>query len=246
MQCNIKHLIGYSLGAIDGEIGNVEEFYFDDKTWTIRYMIVKTGGWLLGRKVLISQDSLQEPDWEKKEFPVNLTKEQIQSSPYIDTDKPVSRQMEIELYGHYLWQPYWGNGYYGGSGIWNMTNEYPLISAETVKNTDSDEHLNDDQHLRSTHSITDYHLQAIDGDIGHVTDFIMDDVTWQLKYLIINTHNYIGGKKVLIAVENIKEVSWEKSKIIVDISKAAVNNCVLFDESKYNHSKNAKLSSANN
>ena len=234
------------MGATDGEIGKVEEFYFDDETWTIRYMIVKTGGWLFGSKVLISPETLQKTDWEKKDFPVNLTKEQIKSSPYIDTDKPVSRQMETALYGHYLWQPYWGSGFYAGGGIWNVANEYPLFSKEIVTDAGSDnEHQNDNPHLRSTHAVTSYHIHATDGDIGHVNDFIMDDTTWQLKYLIVDTHNHIGGRNILIDVKNIKEIQWDNDKVKLDISIAAVKDCASFHESKYNHSEGAHSSSEN-
>src|SRR5664279_6193650 len=104
MQHNIKSLIGYDMGAKDGEIGTVKQFYFDDKTWSIRYLVLRTGGWLFGREVLISPDAVVKNSLKQGTFPVNLLKEQIRTSPDIDTAKPVSRQQEIELYGHYLWQ----------------------------------------------------------------------------------------------------------------------------------------------
>ncbi len=107
MKRSIKSLIGYTMGATDGEIGKVKEFYFDDESWTIRYLIVETGSWLSGRKVLISPDALLTPDWQQKVFPVNLTKKQIKNSPHIDTEKPVSRQQEMKLYEHYPWTSYW-------------------------------------------------------------------------------------------------------------------------------------------
>jgi hypothetical protein len=104
MKRSIKSLIGYTLHAADGEIGKVEEFYFDDQRWTIRYLIVRTGSWLLGRKVLISPQALGTTDWDNRAFPTTLTKEQIRNSPDIDTDEPVSRQQEERLYAHYPWQ----------------------------------------------------------------------------------------------------------------------------------------------
>lgn len=114
MKRNIKSLIGFTIGATDGEIGKVTEFYFDDETWTIRYLIVETGSWLFGRKVLISPIALLTPDWENKIFPINLTKEQIKNSPDIDTERPVSRQQELDMYAHYPWGTYWGSGFYAG------------------------------------------------------------------------------------------------------------------------------------
>lgn len=233
--------------ATDGEIGKVEEFYFDDETWTIRYMIVKTGGWLFGRKVLISPEALLKPDWTKKEFPVNLTKEQIKNSPDIDTDKPVSRRMEIELYEHYPWSGYWGGGFYSG-GVWGIMPATPVFDGSITKekiSTGKKPEEEEDQHLRSTDRVTGYHLHATDGDIGHVNDFIIDDTSWQLKYLIIDTHNYIGGKKVLIDVKNIKEVQWATAKVKLNISVAAVKECITFDESQFDHIESTDLSSVN-
>src|SRR5882762_2158057 len=119
MRRNIKSLAGFQVVASDGEFGKVDDFYFDDETWTIRYLVVKTGGWLFGRNVLISPAALKEPDWKNEKLPVNLTQEQIKNSPDIDTEKTVSRQQEIELYSHFGW-PYYGPvgvGFYGSMGL---------------------------------------------------------------------------------------------------------------------------------
>ena len=105
---SINNLVGFTLGATDGEIGRVYSFLFDCGTWAVRYLVVDTGRWLPGRKVLISPKALDQPDWQDRIFRVHLTKEQIRDSPDIDTDKPVSRQREIELHQHYGWTPYWG------------------------------------------------------------------------------------------------------------------------------------------
>ena len=240
MQIDTNNLIGYNLEATDGEIGTVEEFYFDDDTWVIRYMVVKTGGWLSGRKVLISPEAVLKDPWQKESLPVNLTKEQVSSSPDIDTDKPVSRQQESELYGHYNWQPYWGSGFYaGGGGMWNIMNENPIIDEEI--NAETDVHSADDPHLRSTHAVTGYHIHATDGEIGHVKDFIMDDHTWQLLFFVVDTHNWFGGKKVLIPVSDIKEVQWDNSKVVIDIKMDAVKNSKLFNESQFVHMESNKL-----
>ncbi|MEO6251733.1 MAG: PRC-barrel domain-containing protein [Ferruginibacter sp.] len=244
MLINIKSLLGFSLGATDGEIGKIEEFYFDDKTWAIRYLVVKTGSWLTGRTVLISPQAIQSPDWEKRELHVNLTRDQISNSPDTDTHKPISHQHEIALYEHYAWQPYWASGFYSG-GQWGVMPATPLFT-ERINDADSTkmQTADNDQHLRSSERITGYHIHASDGDIGHVNDFIIDGKTWQILYFVIDTHNWIGGKKVLIPVENIKEMQWEKFKVIVDISIAAVKDCKLFDEAEYRLEENADLPTA--
>ncbi len=235
MQRNVHSLTGYSLDATDGKIGKVEELYFDDQSWTIRYLIVKTGNWLSGRKVLISPDAIVKTSWEPGTFLVNLTKEQIRNSPDIDTDKPVSRQQEIALYGHYPWPEYWGSGFYAG-GFSVIGNTSPVIDQEIVKEADpADKRSDDDPHLRSTHRVTGYRIHATDGEIGHVKDFIIDDQNWQIIYLVIDTRHWFGGKKVLMAVGHIKEIKWDLSEIFVDSTVDSVKNYTAFDESEFSH-----------
>ncbi len=234
MQRNIKSLIGYSMRATDGEIGKVEEFYFDDNTWDIRYLIVKTGSWLFGRSVLISPVAIQSVDWGREDFPVNLTKNQISNSPGTDLHKPVSHQHEIALYEHYTWQPYWRSGFYAG-GQWGVMPPAPLFAERISKDDENDkmQKENNDVHLRSTERIAGYHIHASDGEIGHVNDFIIDDESWQVLYIVVDTNNWIGGKKVLVPVKHIKEINWGKSQVQIDISKTVVKECELFDEARY-------------
>jgi uncharacterized protein YrrD len=228
----IKSLIGFPMEASDGEIGKVEEFYFDDKTWNIRYLIVDTGNWLSGRKVLIAPSALVSISETAESLPVNLTKEQIRSSPDIDTDKPVSRRQEIELYGHYAWKSYWGSGFYAG-GFWKA-NDAAVIDEERIKDLgNSDPRNPEDPHLRSTKLVNGYHIQAWDGDIGHVSDFVVNDQTWHIGSLLVDTHNWIGGKKVLIAIEHIKEIQWDQSKVLVELTSEAIKNSRKAEELNY-------------
>jgi uncharacterized protein YrrD len=218
MERNLNSLIGESMGAMDGEIGKVEDFYFEDDTWTIRYLVVKTGIGMSGRKVLISPNTFPKHAWASGMFRANLTREQVRNSPDIDSDKPVSRQQEAELANYYPWQPYWGSGYYAG-GVWG------IIEPGGVKNSTAD------LHLRSCRVVAGYQVQASDGDIGYVNDFIMDDETWRIVYLVVDTHNWIGGKKVLVAVRHIKEVQWGNSKVVADVTVDVIKNGVLADKS---------------
>ncbi len=112
MQRDIISLTGYNMEATDGHVGKVEEFYFEDNTWLIRYLILKTGNWFVYRKAIIAQQAIVKSESRPGIFPVNLSKEQIWASPDTDTDKPVSRQQDIQLYGHYAWQRYGGSGFY--------------------------------------------------------------------------------------------------------------------------------------
>jgi len=205
-----KALRGRTLRCLDGEIGNVKEFYFDDKHWTIRYLIVDTGNWLTGRQVLISPYAIISTEIESQYISINLTKKQIEESPSLDSDKPVSRQFEEAYYGYFGWQPYWGGPYMWGS--------YPNIVPDNKKLKKS---IKDEKswnpNLRSTHDVSGHDIQALDGQIGHVDDFIIDVETWAIRYLIIDTQNWWPGKKILISTKWIKRISWSESKVFVNL-----------------------------
>lgn len=235
MERNINSLIHYSIGATDGMIGEVEEFYFDDERWKIRYLIVKTGDWLAERKVLISPDAIVKQPWKEGFFPVLLTKEQVQNSPDIDTDKPVSRLQETALYGHYQWENYWGSGFYGGGSL-DVSMPFPSIDREVLIEPDKD-NIPEDIHLRSTERVTGYHIHATDGEVGHVNDFIIDDQTWQIKAIVVDTHNWFGGKKVVIPIAHVGKIEWNDNLVFLAISKAAIDKSQLFEKDKYAHEK---------
>ena len=228
MQHSIKSLLGYKIGARDGEIGHVKDFYFEDTSWAIRYLVVETGNWFMEKKKLIAPQALHSPDWQNRIFPVDLSMEQVKNSPDIDTEKPVSSQQEIELYGHYAWQRHGGSGFYAGASEAAM-DQPPIIDEEVViPDPDQEERLND-LHLQSTHAVSGYNIRATDGDIGHLADFTMNDMNWEIEYLVIETHHGIGGKKVLLKVEHINEIRWEDSVVIVDITIGSVMSLMLFN-----------------
>jgi len=233
MKRNVKSLTGFTMGATDGEVGKVTDFYFDDETWTIRYLIVKTGGWLSGRKVLISPTALLETDWENQSFPVNLTKAQIENSPDIDTDKPVSRQQEFDLYDHYGW-PYTariGAGFYGGVGMMGMMETRASLE-ESIAMTHKTQNQQGDPHLRSISEVKGNYIHAIDDEIGDVDDFIIDDRSWKISYLVIDTGSWFPGKKVLISPKWITKIDWRTSAVYVDLPVDAVKNSPQYDSSQ--------------
>jgi len=232
MQRRVHSLKGYTIHATDGELGKVDEFFFEDQSWTIRYLVVETGGWLSGRKVLISPVALGRPDWESRRFPVNLTMEQVQNSPDIDTEKPVSRQHEVELHGYYGWPSYWAGSPYafGGCGYgagYGMGAVFPVaFEKEPEKPAGSGQ---GDPHLRSTREITGYHIHALDGEIGHVEDFIVNDETWVISYFVVDTRNWLPGKRVLVSTQWITDVSWDNREVVVDLTREFVKNSPKFD-----------------
>lgn len=217
-----KTLKGYKLDSLDGELGKVKEFYFDDQHWTIRYLVADTGNWLTGRQVLISPYALVAAIREDEHIAIDLTKKQIEDSPSLDSDKPVSRQFEESYYGYYGWPMYWGGPYMWGNYTSLQRNRAPSDYRQGEKAWDP--------HLRSTQEVTGYHIQAADGEVGHVEDFIIDDETWAIRYLIVDTRNWWPGKKVLVSPQWIERVSWSDSKVFINLSRAAIKRSPEFKE----------------
>ncbi len=223
MLSRAETLKGYKMDSLDGEIGKVKEFYFDDRHWTIRYLVANTGNWLTGRQVLISPYALVAVIKGKELISIALTKKQIEDSPPLNSDRPVSRQYEEAYYGYYGWQLYWGGPY-----MWGY---YPQIVRDREKwrePTQGEKAWN--PHLRSTHDVMGHNIQASDGEIGHVEDFIIDDETWAIRYLIIDTQNWRPGKKVLISPQWIERVSWSEKKVFVNLSREAIKQSPEYTE----------------
>ncbi|MFZ0288283.1 MAG: PRC-barrel domain-containing protein [Candidatus Sulfotelmatobacter sp.] len=227
---NANHLKGLVIQARDGEIGTVDQLYFDDESWAIRYLTVKTGGWLEDREVLISPFSVTNLDWPAKRLDVALTKKQVENSPSIDTQRPVSRQYETEYLGYYGYGNYWGGPYLWGPGDYpsSLTNRIATPEealAERIRRASMD------SHLRSSAAMTGYHIEAEDGEIGHVAGFVMDDETWAIRYIEVATHNLWPGKKVLFSPAWIQKVSWVDSKVYVGLYRDAIQTAPLFVDS---------------
>lgn len=210
MLINAKTLKGYKLHSLDGDIGKAKEFYFDDQHWTVRYLVADTGNWLTGRQVLISPYALNAVNKEEQYISIALTKKQIEDSPSLDNDKPVSRQFEDVYYGYYGWPMYWD-----GLNMWGYSPYIARDREKWVQNNQGKKAWN--PHLRSTHDVSGYHIQAADGEIGHIEDFVIDDETWAIRYLVIDTQNWLPGKKILVSPQWIERVSWSESKVFITL-----------------------------
>lgn len=225
----VKDLQGYEIRATDGVIGRVEDVYFDDERWAIRYLVVETGGWLSGRKVLISPAAIGRPDWLGQLLPVSLTKSQVEKSPDIDTRKPVSRQHEAAYLGYYGYPYYWG-----GVGLWGM-GAYPRelttagAIAANMRAREMPAPPPGDAHLRGCRAVVGYHIHATDGEIGHVEDFVFDDGTWAIRYLVVNTSNWWVGHSMLVAPPWIEAVDWATAKVSVNLTRQAIQSAPPYD-----------------
>jgi hypothetical protein len=233
---SLEILRKYSIHATDGNIGSVYDFYFDDKTWTIRYLVIDTGNWLPGRKVLLSPTVFRIPDENLIRLDVSLTKDQIKHSPSLQSHQPVSRQFEHELNNYYGWQPYWLSGIFSAQGFSpaSVSPVYFPPDAENPAQPEPEQHKNfeDENHLRSVRDVTGYRIHAKDGDMGHVDDFLADCQSWIIRYVVVNTLNWLSGRKVIVAPQWIDKVSWENSKVDTQFSKDQIKNSPQYDESE--------------
>jgi uncharacterized protein YrrD len=226
----LSKLYGNKLAASDGDLGHVKDFYFDDNTWAIRYLVADTGSWLTGRQVLLSPHAFGRLDQDGMILHVTLSRKQIEDSPSIDSQKPVSRQYEVAYYGYYGWPPYWA-----GTSMWGLSN-YPMVmplSTDEVE-THPQYHHREDTHLRSTRAVTGYDIQAADGMIGHVSGFLVDDRSWAIRELVVETGHWFSGKEILISPSKIDRISYAESKVFVKLTKADIQETAENEVAKAN------------
>ena len=235
----VNDLLGFTMGATDSEIGEITDVYFDDEHWTLRYMVVATGRWLRGRKVLISPMSVRGISWDDSVIDLAISQQQIRDSPGIDTDKPVSRQHEIAFYNHYGYPNYWE-----GSNPWGL-GTYPLpwvgASAEAglslaqsvddvVRRRRSDcEHSSGDCHLRSSNEVIGYEAMATDGPVGTIGGFLFDDSDWAIHHAVVATGKWLYGRQVLLAPASIVGVSWFEHEVYVNVTREAIEASPEYD-----------------
>jgi len=271
--------MGVKIHATDGELGHIDDFYFDDQFWTVRYMIVRTGSWFSEKRVMLSPSAIRDVVWEEQAVYVDLTQAQIKKSPDLDLQKPVTREQEMELVRHYNWPSYWSGGpigtmgaYSAGTGI-GMTGMPALgvppmgvapvgssvtdvpshiandISSTGVVDTElqNREIANDPEikaetelqrgahaeglqgELHSIKEVTGYHIAATDGEIGHVDDFFIDEESWKIQYLLVDTSNWLAGRNVLIATSWITEFLWEDSQVRVKATREQIKSSPEYD-----------------
>lgn len=230
-----KGIEGFIIKAEDGEVGQVEEFYFDDQTWTIRYLVVSTQMWLPRKKVLISPNSIQKVLLEEEIVHVSLTKKQVKDSPDIDTKQIVSREDEIELNSYYNWPSYWESSESQGTSS-HIKTEFTGDEMKDHKSNGppgtNEENDSLKPHLRSTQEVIKYHILAIDKEFGHVEDFIVDEKTWKVRYLVVNTKNWWFGKEILVSPEWIKDIDWTEKIVKIDLDEKTIKEGPEFSSDK--------------
>lgn len=240
---SMNDLRGFIVTTSEGAIaGRVEQFYFDDEKWAVRYLVVETGGWMPRGQVLISPAAIGELNWMVRVVKLTLTREQIENGPDVDTDKPVSRQREEEVMEYYHWPLYWGGPLLWGASIYPAPHMVPLPTAghpdkaaaydatEETGSEGSDAHeVKGDTHLRSTKEVIGYYIEAADGPVGPVEDFLVEESSWAIRYVVVDTVNWWPGKKVLASSRWISRVGWAEAKVYLDLERAAIKNAPAYE-----------------
>jgi sporulation protein YlmC with PRC-barrel domain len=241
MLWSVSDVAGYRIDASDGEVGSVVDFFFDDRTSAIRYVVVDTGSWLPGRKVLLVPGALHYAGEGSRAFSTALSKAQVKDSPDVATEKPVSRQQEEMLHAHYGWQPYWAYGpemaafapYWGAAGYTT-----PFYEARETSETEAEaqraaeaEIGQGDPDLRSTREVIGYYIGATDGEIGHVEDLLVDDEAWRIRYLVIDTRNWLPGRKVMVSPQWIHRIDWARETVDLDQTRDQIRKSPEYDAS---------------
>lgn len=230
---DLRELIGCKIGATDGEIGHVKDFYFDDRSWMVRYMVVDTGTWMTGRQVLLSPEAFglrafgKSPD-DPKVLRVTMSRQKIEDSPSIDEHKPVSLQQETAYYQHYGWPMYRSAESMSGVGA-----AFPIMltPVDVKAATPVMEFTKNDVHLRSMREVTGYALGASDGDIGKVAGFLVEagDGAWRIREMAVETGHWYAGKEIFVTTSRIVRISHDTSTVEValtrqDIEETAAND----------------------
>jgi len=215
---NLRDLLHFRLAALDGDIGHISDFYFDDQNWVVRYLVVNTGSWLTGRLVLLTPHSFGSFGVTEKTLRINLHKNQVKNSPPVEMHKPVSRQYEAEYYRYYGLPSYWAGG-----ALWGAT-AYPIVplSTDDPHETRLLYHHRDDKHLQSTNALVGYQLLTDDGPIGHVRGFLVDDRNWEISQIVVETGHWYAGKEILVSPSKVLGISYEGSQIKVSLSKSDI------------------------
>jgi hypothetical protein len=203
---SLNEVIGYAMSAYDGDIGECSDFLFEDRPWTVRYMVADTRHWLPGRKVLIPMIALSQPDDMARRLQVDLTIQQVKDSPPLSEDEPVSRQYEKVTFLFYGWPAYWAE------------------SSDGPESTES--------FLRSVKEVTGYFIQTPDKGVGYLRSLIFDNTIWAIRYLDCIFKKDSKEKALLIASDWVDSVDWLNKTIHIEMPFELIQRCPSYDSSK--------------
>lgn len=220
----MQDLKGDAILARNGKLGSLKDVYFDDERWTVCYFVVDTGGWFSGREALISPHLVRAHEGRARELQVELTREELERAPGPAEHPPASRLHEAargaaSAYPAYRSAPY----------LWVGTPS-PLAVPPPQLERDPGDARNEaavqaqkraeQSHLRSAAELVGYHIHARDGDLGHVEDFVVESDTWTITGMVVDTRNWLPGKKVLVPPSAVESVDWHARRVAVRRTRA--------------------------
>lgn len=225
----LRDVKGLAVTACDEEVGRVRDVLFDEATFGIRYFVVRTGWWLSASEILIIPAAVKNVSMESGTLVTMLDKKQIGESPPLTSNPPISRQYEEILHRHYEWSPYWGAALDPFYGIippspriaWHSLSEETRKSMEKLRNGDS--------RLESALEVDGYKLACLEGDFGHICDFLADEVSWRMKYLVVKAGNWLLGRKVVIDCALVQDIEWLDSTVHVSLSRKDLEKSPSYD-----------------
>ena len=220
MRQNLQALRGYKLSATDGDVGHVQDFYFDDETWAVRFVLGEPGVWLGKRQLLLAPHAFGRLDRENKILALNLTRKQIENSPPVESHQPVSRQHEIASDRYYGWPGSWDGGALRALGCYPIVLPRSKVEREKIRQ----DHDRDDIHLRSTNTIKGYEIHATDGLLGSVCGFMVDDTSWIIGEVVVESGHWYSGKEILIPTGEVERISYADAQVYVKVTRAAIQH----------------------
>ncbi len=229
MLYDLRDLFEYAVQGKDEELGHVHDFYFHDQRWEALYLIIDTGPWFLGEKTLAAIEGVEMPIQEDQLLPVDMTKEEVQGSPSIDVTQPISERQLAELHAHYNWAHLGGPivqpplAYVPPGALAEPEIKPPAAPAEDTQQPEPT------PYLRSAREVMGYHVHARDGEIGHLESFLVNPQDWYLRYAIIDTRNWLPGRKVLVSPVWIEEIRWAEQTVYVELKKETIKNSPEYD-----------------
>ncbi len=210
MLYGMRTLEGFRLHAIDGLIGKVRDFHFQNDTWKIRHVLADTARHFAMRHVLLEPSKLGPVDWVSRAIRIRQTRDEIRHDPSLRTDLPLYRRVEEKALNYYAWAPHW-------------------TPFSGMPEPDPDFRPDEECILRSRNHLAGYHVLARDGEAGRLEDFILDDTTWEVRMAVVRIGDRGERRSVLVPVGHIEEISFDQRSIQLDFAKAALSNGPVFD-----------------
>jgi uncharacterized protein YrrD len=214
----------YTVNAADGYVGKVKDFYFDDRTWKLRFVVAETGIWLKNRKVLLPASAVKSVSTEDRHLNLDMSMYDVKNGPGIENELSLSPQTEIDYLSYY------GYSFYRGvSDAHGFDKDAEAKRAEMFACVDLVRRTYGDRHLRSCTEMINYDIEASDNQVGYLQSMVFDEADWAITHLLVNTSNWWLGQQVLMEPHLIKDISWGDARLYLNMQRQAVQDAPIFD-----------------